>query len=152
MMFITRGRVKILDFGLAKSSLDGLEDDDSLTAHGAVLGTFHAMSPEQASGEPVDARSDLFSFGALLYEMLAGRSPFRGGSSAETLRRVLTHEPPPLGALRPDLPPELSRLLDRLLAKDREARPASAREVERGSGPGGPGHRRARPGLRGTAR
>ena len=74
-----------------------------------MLGTFHAMSPEQASGEAVDARSDLFSLGVLLYEMLSGRSPFRAGSSAETLRRVLTHQPPPLGALRPDLPPELSR-------------------------------------------
>ncbi len=118
---------KILDFGLAKGA--GEPEEDSLTAHGAVLGTFHAMSPEQASGEAVDARSDLFSFGVLLYEMLAGRSPFRGAGAADTIRRVLTHEPPPLGALRPDLPPELTRLVDRLLAKDREARPASAGEV-----------------------
>jgi eukaryotic-like serine/threonine-protein kinase len=118
---------KILDFGLAKGA--GEPEEETLTAQGAVLGTFHAMSPEQASGETVDARSDLFSFGVLLYEMLAGRSPFRGAGAADTLRRVLTHEPPPLGALRPDLPPELTRLVDRLLAKDREARPASAGEV-----------------------
>ena len=128
VMVTSEGHAKILDFGLAKSFLDGMEDD-SLTAHGAVLGTFYAMSPEQASGEAVDARSDLFSLGVMLYEMLSGRSPFRSGSSAETLRRVLTHQPPPLGALRPDLPPELAALVDRLLAKDREARPASAREV-----------------------
>ncbi len=124
------GHAKILDFGLAKSFAgETATGEDSLTAHGAVLGTFYTMSPEQANGEEVDARSDLFSLGVLLYEMLAGRSPFRGNSAADTLRKVLVYEPPWLGALRPDLPPELPELVGRLLAKDREARPRSAREV-----------------------
>src|SRR6185436_13440658 len=70
-----------------------------------------------------------FSLGVLLYEMLTGRSPFRGSNSLETLRRVITHHPPPVSALRPDLPGELSSLIERLLAKDREARPGSAGEV-----------------------
>ncbi|MEA2604850.1 MAG: eukaryotic-like serine/threonine-protein kinase [Acidobacteriota bacterium] len=122
------GRAKILDFGLAKP-LTGPEGDETLTVHGAVIGTCHSMSPEQASGGDVDARSDLFSFGVLLYEMLTGRSPFRGSNSLDTLRRVITHHPPPISALRPGLPHSLSELIERLLAKDREARPRSAAEV-----------------------
>ncbi len=122
------GRAKILDFGLAKP-VAGPEGDETLTAQGAVLGTCHSMSPEQASGGEVDARSDLFSLGVLLYEMLTGRSPFRGSNSLDTLKRVITHHPPPISALRPDLPRSLSELIERLLAKDREARPRSAAEV-----------------------
>lgn len=122
------GRAKILDFGLAKPVLAD-ESEESLTAHGAVIGTFHSMSPEQASGGEVDARSDLFSLGVLLYEMLTGRSPFRGSNSLDTLRRVIAHQPPSISALRPDLPGSLCNLIERLLAKDREARPRSAAEV-----------------------
>ena len=126
------GAAKILDFGLAKALAPASETtsgDEGLTADGAVLGTYHAMSPEQAGGGEVDARSDLFSLGALLYEMLTGRSPFRGSSSLETLKRILTESPPPLAAVRPDLPPALATLVDQLLVKDREARPASAASV-----------------------
>jgi serine/threonine-protein kinase len=123
------GHAKILDFGLARPVV--LNEGDELTTHGAVLGTYHSMSPEQASGAEVDARSDLFSLGVLLYEMLTGRSPFRGANSLDTLRRVITHHPPPVSALRPDLPRGLSDLIERLLAKDREARPQSAAEVAR---------------------
>jgi len=132
VMVTGAGTAKILDFGLAKplpsSSETALE---SLTTAGAVLGTYHTMSPEQAGGGEVDARSDLFSLGVLLYEMLTGGSPFRGGSPLETLKRVLTETPPPLAAVRPDLPPTLAVLVNQLLAKDREARPASAAEVAR---------------------
>lgn len=122
------GRAKILDFGLAKP-IAGAEGEESLTADGAVIGTFHAMSPEQASGGEVDARSDLFSLGVLLYEMLTGRSPFKGSNSLDTLRRVIAHHPVPVSALRPDLPRGLSDRIERLLAKDREERPRSAAEV-----------------------
>ena len=122
------GHAKILDFGLSKPVF---EEDDGLTAHGAVLGTFRSMSPEQALGRGLDERSDLFSLGVLVYELLTGRSPFRASSSAETLDRLLHHEPPPLARLRPDLPPDVSELVARLLEKDRERRPRSAAEVVR---------------------
>jgi len=128
VMVTAEGRAKILDFGLAKPVLEAAEDE-SLTAHGTVIGTSRSMSPEQASGGEVDARSDLFSLGVLLYEMLAGRSPFRGSNSLDTLHRVITHHPPPISSLRPDLPRDLSLLVEHLLAKDRAARPRSAREV-----------------------
>ena len=129
VMVTADGHAKILDFGLAKPLLG--DGEESLTADGAVLGTYHAMSPEQAGGGEVDPRSDLFSLGVLLYEMLAGRSPFRGSNPLETLKRVLTEAPPPLAALRPDLPAALAALVDRLLAKNREERPASAAEAAR---------------------
>ncbi len=93
------------------------------------MGTYHAMSPEQASGDELDSRSDLFSFGALLYEMLTGQAPFRGKNVLETLKRVLTENPLPLREVRPDLPAALGAIVDRLLAKNREARPQSARSV-----------------------
>jgi tetratricopeptide (TPR) repeat protein/TolB-like protein len=120
---------KILDFGLAKPLSKVMPDEESLTADGAVVGTCHAMSPEQAGGGEVDARSDLFSLGALLYEMLTGRSPFRGSNPLETLKRVLTETPPSLAVVRPDLPPALARLVQELLDKDPKARPRSAAEV-----------------------
>lgn len=128
-VIVTRsGRAKILDFGLARP-VDRQPDDEPLTRQGMVIGTFHAMSPEQARGEDLDARSDLFSLGVLLYEMLTGRAPFRGKDPIDTLRRVV-HEPPAdPRALRPDLPAEVVDLLDRLLAKNRDDRPAGAGEV-----------------------
>lgn len=119
---------KILDFGIARPF--GPETgEERLTERGALLGTYHAMSPEQAAGGEVDARSDLFSLGVLLYEMLTGRSPFAGSTPVDTLKRVVTHDPAPLDGLRPDLPAPLSSLVERLLAKSREERPRSAREV-----------------------
>ena len=126
-----QGRAKILDFGLAKPLAEEEEDGETLTEHGTLLGTCHAMSPEQAGGGEVDARSDLFSFGVLLYEMLTGRSPFRGRTPQESLKRVLTDDPPPLGALRPDLPDGLASLVMWLLEKAPDARPRSAQEVTR---------------------
>lgn len=121
------GHAKILDFGLARPV--GLSDDTSLTRQGIVVGTLLSMSPEQARGQELDERSDLFSLGVLLYEMLAGRSPFQGKDAVDVLHRVVYEPPPSLRSLRPDLAPELESLLHRLLAKDRQLRPGSAREV-----------------------
>jgi eukaryotic-like serine/threonine-protein kinase len=125
VMITAEGRAKILDFGLAKR----LEGEASLTADQRVVGTFRAMSPEQAQGLPLDARSDLFSFGLLLYEMLSGRSPFEGISTLETLTRICGHRQTPLREVNPAIPALLSALVDQLLEKDPACRPRSAREV-----------------------
>ncbi len=122
------GHAKILDFGLARPVVRAL-DDPGLSQQGIVLGTCHAMSPEQARGEEVDERSDLFSFGSLVHEMLTGRPPFRGNDPIDSLRRVVTEEPADPRLARPDLPAEAAHLLRRLLAKNRDDRPAGAREV-----------------------
>ena len=128
------GRAKILDFGLAKPV--GPSEGDSLTADGAVLGTYHAMSPEQARGGEVDARSDLFSLGVLLYEAATGVSPFKADTPVATLTRVCTHQQTPVHELSPDVPGPLSLWIDTLLEKARERRPASAAEAsERLGGP-----------------
>ena len=124
------GRAKILDFGLAKQLLTA-DDDETLTRRGALVGTVRAMSPEQAEGDAVDHRSDLFSLGVLLYEMLTRRSPFRGDNAIATLRRLLLETPRPVRELRPDVPAELEKLIGRLLEKPPERRPSDAGEVAR---------------------
>lgn len=121
------GHAKILDFGLARPV--GKSDETPLTRQGVVVGTLLSMSPEQARGQAVDERSDLFSLGVLLYEMLTGRSPFQGKDPVDVLHRLIYEPPPSVRLLRPDLAAELESLLDRLLAKDRQLRPGSAREV-----------------------
>ena len=132
-VFITSdGRVKILDFGIAK--LTRPSDDDAArhtsvpteTEAGLVLGTAGYMSPEQVRGEAVDARSDLFSFGAILYEMLTGHPSFSRGTSVETMTAVLKEDPP--APLRSDVP-ALERIVSRCLEKTREARFQSARDL-----------------------
>ena len=132
VMVTPAGRAKILDFGLAKEmEREGADWDPTLSAPGMVLGTPYAMSPEQAQGLPLDARSDLFSLGALLYEVLTGSPPFRGNSTTACLARVLSYQPPPLRYSIPGIPPELSDLIERLLEKEPADRPQSAREVAR---------------------
>lgn len=127
VMITADGKIKILDFGLAKR----LEGEASLTADQQVLGTFRSMSPEQARGLPLDASSDLFSFGLLLYEMLSGRSPFGGSSALETLTRICAHRQTPLREVNPAVPAPLSDLVDQLLEKEPARRPPGAREVAR---------------------
>ena len=123
--------VKVLDFGLAQMRRSrGLEDQPgSGTARGTIAGTVAYMSPEQAEGQQVDARSDLFSFGCVLYEMLAGRQAFRGSSQFSTLSSILRDTPAPLNLFRADVPAELDRILGQCLAKDRGARYQSAGQL-----------------------
>jgi serine/threonine protein kinase len=117
-------RVKITDFGLARAV-----DDVSITKTGEVAGTPEYMSPEQALGELVDHRSDLFSLGSILYAMCAGRPPFRGTSSLAIMKRVCEDTPRPLRELNPDVPEWLVRIIDRLLAKNPDERFQSAGKV-----------------------
>ncbi|WP_428269511.1 protein kinase domain-containing protein [Haliangium sp.] len=125
-ILITRaGQVKITDFGIAK-----LHDDPAgLAAGTSVLGTYRVMSPEQALGRPVDHRSDLFSFGVLLYEILTGTSPFQGKTPVQTVQSIVYGTPAPLSALVPNLPPALVALVERLLDKDPLLRPRDFHEV-----------------------
>jgi eukaryotic-like serine/threonine-protein kinase len=127
VMVTPAGQAKILDFGLAHSLASG--KGERLTGPGVVVGTWRAMSPEQAEGGPADARSDLFSLGVLLYEMLAGRSPFLGETPFETVHNVTETPPEPLDRIRTDLPAGLVALVGSLLEKDPERRPASAAQV-----------------------
>ncbi len=127
-VLVTRtGHAKISDFGIAKRLLAGPEPD--LTGANMVVGTYRTMSPEQARGEAVDHRSDLFSLGVLLYEILSGRSPFAAENALATLNRILSSAPVPLRTLRPEVPEEISSLIDQLLQKDPYLRPRSAAEV-----------------------
>ncbi|HEX9501528.1 MAG TPA: WD40 repeat domain-containing serine/threonine protein kinase [Thermoanaerobaculia bacterium] len=133
-IYITReGRVKILDFGIAKLSpiagKDGPTFQMASTEPGIVLGTVGYMSPEQIRGELVDRRSDIFAFGAIVYEMLTGSRAFKRESSIETLSAILKEEPPELIELNPSVPPQLEKLVRRCLEKDREQRFQSARDL-----------------------
>jgi serine/threonine protein kinase/predicted ATPase len=127
------GRAKILDFGLAKELLrEGMPQDSqeqTISVSGNILGTCYAMSPEQALGRALDERSDLFSLGSLLYEMLTGKAPFRAETAALSLARVVDLKPPPVQKLQPDIPLEVCELVDWLLQKEPGDRPKSAAEV-----------------------
>ncbi|HXY41765.1 MAG TPA: serine/threonine-protein kinase, partial [Vicinamibacteria bacterium] len=134
-VFITSdGRVKILDFGLAwRSETSGSGDDlstlDHRTTPGTILGTLGYMSPEQARGQRVDHRSDIFSLGAVLYEMVSGQKAFVRETSADSLSAILNHDPPGPSHLRPKVPPSLDRLVQRCLEKSPEQRFQSARDL-----------------------
>ncbi len=125
----TGGLVKILDFGLAKNQPLDLSGNSETSAPtlghsqpGAVMGTIGYMSPEQARGRPVDQRSDLFSLGAVLYEMISGKRPFEGESSADEISAILREDPPPCSSTRSSVPPALDRVVGRCLEKDLRSR------------------------------
>ncbi len=135
-IFVTKdGRVKILDFGLAK--LRASDDNDKTNAPtqraatnpGTVLGTVGYMSPEQVRGETADHRSDVFSFGAILFEMITGRRAFKGSTSVETMNAILNHEPAEISATNPESNPALERIVSHCLEKDPEQRFQSSRDL-----------------------
>jgi predicted ATPase len=127
------GYLKVVDFGLAKFSVASASGDDTrmLTNAGVLMGTPEYMSPEQASGQAVDFRSDQFSLAVLLYELLAGRRPFRRESLVQTAAAVITDVPEPLARVRPDLPPPLWWAIERCLEKRKEDRYQSTEELHR---------------------
>jgi serine/threonine protein kinase len=135
-ILVTRdGRVKILDFGLAKLTYpEGTVLSDaatlaSQTEPGVVMGTVGYMSPEQVKGQTADHRSDLFSFGAILYEMLSGKRAFHGDTAMETMSAVLKQDPPELTETNPSVPPALERVVRHCMEKNPEERFQSARDV-----------------------
>lgn len=128
VMVTPAGRAKLLDFGLARLEI---AEEEGVGAEGQIVGTPHAMSPEQAMSLELDHRSDLFSLGALLYETLTGARPFDGDSMVATLHQVCVVRQRPAAELEPRIPEELSQLADRLLEKDPDDRPGSAAGVAR---------------------
>jgi serine/threonine protein kinase/tetratricopeptide (TPR) repeat protein len=139
IMIRRNGYVKVLDFGLAKlteSSIDRSSSDGEASTRvlvhtdaGVVMGTSHYMSPEQARGKPVDARSDIWSLGVVLYEMVAGRTPFEGETSTDVLVSITQKEAPPLARFAPNVPAELDWIITKALRKDRDERYQTIKEL-----------------------
>ena len=139
-IMLTKSGVKLLDFGLAKvmtpaaplsglTALPTVAGAANLTQAGTVLGTFQYMAPEQLEGKEADARSDIFAFGAVVYEMATGRKAFSGASQASLIAAILEHEPPPVSSVQPMTPPALDRVVKKCLAKDPEDRWQNAADL-----------------------
>jgi serine/threonine protein kinase len=134
-IMLTASGAKLLDFGLAKQRpggaplVDGMTKSATLTGEGVIVGTLQYMAPEQLEGKEADARTDIFAFGAILYEMASGRKAFEGKSQASLIAAILAADPPPLTQLSPVAPPALDRLVKTCLAKEPHARWSSAHDV-----------------------
>jgi serine/threonine protein kinase len=136
-VMLTKAGAKLLDFGLAKNNaaLAGVPASElptgvaPLTAQGTILGTFQYMAPEQIEGEPADPRTDIFAFGAVLYETITGRKAFTGKSQVSLLGTILKEDPPPVSELQPMTPPALGRVIRTCLRKDRDDRFQSAHDL-----------------------
>ena len=127
IMMSTRGEIKVADFGLAR--INDEQNRQDLTQIGITMGTPLYMSPEQVEGKPVDPRSDLYSLGVTVYHMLAGEPPFEGDTALAIALQHVKNEPAPLSTLRPDVPPELSAIVHRLMSKSPAGRPDSATQL-----------------------
>ncbi len=137
-IIITKNGAKLLDFGLAKFQVTGAVTNLSmtrtsspLTTEGTIVGTFQYMSPEQLEGKEADARSDLFSFGVVLYEMATGKRPFEGKSQASLIASIMKEEPRPISSIQPMAPPTLERVVTQCLAKEPDDRWQSAGDLKR---------------------
>ena len=137
-IMLTKSGAKLLDFGLAKlgatpaSALAGvsaLPTREGLTAHGTILGTFQYMAPEQVEGKDADARTDIFAFGAVVYEMVTGKKAFEGKSQASLIGAILKDDPPPITTNAPLASPLLNHIVKRCLAKEADDRWQSARDA-----------------------
>jgi len=139
-IMLTKSGTKLLDFGFAKLKQDAapanvsLSDlptaKDPLTAQGSIVGTLQYMAPEQLEGKEVDARTDIFGFGAVVYEMATHKRAFEGNTQASVISAIMSSEPPPMSSLQPMTPPALDRVVKRCLAKDRDDRWQTARDLE----------------------
>ncbi|HVS81998.1 MAG TPA: protein kinase, partial [Pyrinomonadaceae bacterium] len=136
IMITSRGQAKVMDFGLSKVISKSqvveseVETEALLSTPGAIMGTVPYMSPEQVKGKALDGRSDIFSFGVMLYEMLSGQQPFAGESSAATASAILTREPPPLARYSREIPAELERIVSKALRKDLDERYQTAKDLQ----------------------
>ena len=138
-IMLTKSGTKLLDFGLAKLKqevapanvqLSQLPTaDDPLTAQGTIVGTLQYMAPEQLEGKEVDARTDIFAFGAVVYEMATGKKAFEGKSQASVIAKILETDPPPMSSLQPMTPPALDRVVKKCLAKEPDERWQSASDL-----------------------
>src|SRR6267378_749665 len=138
-IMLTKSGAKLLDFGLAKLKQDGSPAnvqlsqlptmDDPLTAQGTILGTLQYMAPEQVEGRDVDGRTDIFAFGAVVYEMATGKRAFEGKSQASLIAKILETDPPSMSSLQPMTPPALDRVVKRCLAKEPEKRWQAASDL-----------------------